>query len=63
MSSDASEQVLLRKLCQSLARGGVETLPVFPVDQSKISRVKERVNLARRLDKLLLDNRLPQICV
>lgn len=57
MSSDASEQVLLRKLCQSLARGGVETLPVFPVDQSKISRVKERVNLARRLDKLLLDNR------
>ena len=47
----------MRKLCQSLARGGVETLPVFPVDQSKINRVKERVNMARKLDKLLLDNR------
>ena len=50
----------MRKLCQSLARGGVETIPVFPVDQSKISRVRERVNLARRLDKLLLDTRSPQ---
>merc|ERR1719278_356928 len=55
--ADPSEQVLVRKLCQSLARGGVETIPVFPVDQSKISRVRERVNLARRLDKLLLDTR------
>ena len=57
VSSDPSEQVLVRKLCQTLARGGVEALPVFPVDQAKISRVRERVNIARKLDKLLLDNR------
>lgn len=55
--ADPGEQFLVRKLCQTLARGGVETLPVFPVDQSKISRVRERVNIARKLDKLLLDNR------
>ena len=48
---------MVRKLCQTLARGDLQALPVFPVDQAKISRVRERVNIASRLDKLLLDNR------
>ena len=40
-----------------MSRGGVDTLPVFPVELEPMARVRERLGLARRLDKLLLDNR------
>ena len=47
----------MRRLCTTLSRGGVETLPVFPVELEPMARVRERLATARRLDKLLLDNR------
>ena len=55
---DPSEQVSVKKLCTTLARDkGLDSLPVFPVDVEKMGRVRERLNIARKLDKLLLDNR------
>ena len=47
----------MRRLCTTLSRGGVDTLPVFPVELEPMARVRERLATARRLDKLLLDNR------
>ena len=55
---DPSEQVSVKKLCTTLARDkGLDSLPVFPVEVEKMGRVRERLNIARKLDKLLLDNR------
>ena len=39
------EQNMLRKLCQTLAKDGDHTLPVFPVDLS-------RMGVVRKLEKL-----------
>merc|ERR1712179_168065 len=47
---EPGEQGMLRKLCQTLAKDGDHTLPVFPVDQT-------RMGVARKLDKLLLASR------
>ncbi|RZC39427.1 ATP-dependent RNA helicase DDX24 [Asbolus verrucosus] len=44
-----------RKFCNCPIPG--EDLPVFPVDDSYLKAVKERVNLARELDKLELEVR------
>ena len=41
---------MLRKICQTLAKDGDHTLPVFPVDLS-------RMGVVRKLDKLLLASR------
>merc|ERR1712198_58261 len=54
---DPSEHLLVRRLCDTLSRGSADTLPVFPVDMEMMTRVRERVNITRKLDKLLLDNR------
>jgi len=55
---DPSEQVSVKKLCTTLGRDkGLDSLPVFPVELEKMGRVRERLNIARKLDKLLLDNR------
>jgi len=54
---DPSEHLLVRRLCDTLSRGAADTLPVFPVDMEMMTRVRERVNITRKLDKLLLDNR------
>ncbi|CAG9762185.1 unnamed protein product [Ceutorhynchus assimilis] len=43
------------KLCKTLGKG--EDLPIFPVNDKFLSAVKERVNLARDLDKLELQVR------
>ena len=51
------EQNMLRMLCQTLAKDGDHTLPVFPVDQSRMGVVRDRMGLARKLDKLLLASR------
>ncbi|XP_050295435.1 ATP-dependent RNA helicase DDX24 [Anthonomus grandis grandis] len=40
------------KLCKTLSKG--EDLPIFPVQEKFLNAVKERVNLARELDKLQL---------
>jgi hypothetical protein len=37
------------------------SIPTFPVDGSKLGAVKERVTAARRLDKMLLANRLVEV--
>ena len=57
MLVDPSEHLLVRRLCDTLSRGSADTLPVFPVDMEMMTRVRERVNITRKLDKLLLDNR------
>jgi len=54
---EPGEQGQLKKLCQTLSKDGDHSLPVFPIDQSRIGVVKERVGLARKLDKLLLASR------
>jgi len=54
---EPGEQNMLKKLCQTLGRGGEQTFPVFPVEQSRMRVVRERMVLARKLDKLLLDTR------
>jgi len=54
---EPGEQGMLRKLCQTLAKDGDHTLPVFPVDQSRMGVVRDRMGLARKLDKLLLASR------
>jgi len=54
---EPGEQNMLRKLCQNLAKDGDHTLPMFPVDQSRMGVVRDRMGLARKLDKLLLANR------
>ena len=51
----------MRRLCTTLSRGGVDTLPGFPVELEPMARVRERLGLARRLDKLLLDNRYKRL--
>ena len=61
---DPSEQVSVKKLCTTLARDkGLDSLPVFPVDVEKMGRVRERLNIARKLDKLLLDNRYTNVTI
>lgn len=52
---DPSELYLYKKLCVTLNRQ--EDLPHFPVDGSRYARVEERMECARRLDKLLLEAR------
>jgi len=54
---EPGEQGQLKKLCQTLSKDGDHSLPVFPIDQNRIGVVKERVGLARKLDKLLLASR------
>ena len=54
---DPGEQTTVKKLCTTLARAGLDSLPVFPVDVEKMGRVRERLNIARKLDMLLLDSR------
>ena len=54
---EPGEQGMLRKLCQTLAKDGDHTLPVFPVDQSRMGVIRDRMGLARKLDKLLLASR------
>jgi len=54
---EPGEQNLFRKLCQTLAKDGEQTLPTFPIDQNRMGVVRERVGLARQLDKLMLDSR------
>ena len=51
---EPGEQGMFRKLCQTLAKDGDHTLPVFPLDQSRMGVVRDRMGLARKLDKLLL---------
>ena len=48
-----------QKLLQTLARSGTKdtTIPTFPVDEARLGAVRERVNAARKLDKMLLANR------
>jgi len=48
-----------QKLLQTLARSGAKdtTIPTFPVDEARLGAVRERVNAARKLDKMLLANR------
>ena len=48
-----------QKLLQTLARSGTKdtTIPTFPVDNAWLGAVRERVNAARKLDKMLLANR------
>ena len=41
----------------------MDTLPVFPVEMERMTRVRERISIARRLDKLLLDNRCLNIII
>ena len=36
---EPGKQTMLRKLCQTLAKDGDHTLPVFPVDQSRMGLV------------------------
>lgn len=52
---EPAELYLYKKLCVTLNRK--EDLPHFPVDASRYSRVVERMDSARRLDKLLLQAR------
>lgn len=47
---DASEVRNYIKMCKTLGKS--EDLPTFPVQQNYLSAVKERVNLAKELDKL-----------
>merc|ERR1712025_556431 len=54
---EPGEQGMQRKLCQTLAKDGDHTLPIFPVDQSRMGVVRDRMGLARKLDKLLLASR------
>jgi hypothetical protein len=54
---EPEEQNMLRNLCQTLAREGDHTLPVFPLDQCRVGVVgvfMDRIGQARKLDKLLL---------
>ncbi|XP_055372433.1 ATP-dependent RNA helicase DDX24 [Condylostylus longicornis] len=44
------------KLCKTLDRN--EDLPLFPVSESHMKGVRERVNLAREVDKLELKNKI-----
>ena len=37
------------------------SIPTFPVDSSRMGAVKERVTAARRLDKMLLTDRLVEV--
>ena len=52
---DASENQFYKRMCKTLNRD--EDLPAFPVDSQTLNSVKLRVNTARKLDKLLLDDR------
>ena len=46
-------------MCKTLNRD--EDLLPFPVDSQTLNSVKLRVNTARKLDKLLLDNRKEEV--
>jgi len=48
-----------QKLLQTLARSSTKdtTIPTFPVEEARLGVVRERVNAARKLDKMLLHNR------
>ena len=48
-----------QKLLQTLARSSTKdtTIPNFPVEEARLGAVRERVNAARKLDKMLLHNR------
>ena len=48
-----------QKLLQTLARSSTKdtTIPTFPVEEARLGAVRERVNAARKLDKMLLHNR------
>ena len=46
-------------MCKTLNRD--DDLPAFPVDSQILNSVKLRVNTARTLDKLLLDNRKEEV--
>ena len=50
---DPGEQSTVKKLCTTLARAGLDSLPVFPVDVEKMGRVRERLNIARKLGREL----------
>ena len=46
-------------MLQTLARSSTKdtTIPTFPVEEARLGAVRERVNAARKLDKMLLHNR------
>ena len=50
---DPGEQTTVKKLCTTLARAGLDSLPVFPVDVEKMGRVREMLNIARKLGREL----------
>ncbi len=55
MLIDPSENKFYKRMCNTLNRD--EDLPLFPIELELLVAVKTRVNLARSLDKLLLDSR------
>ena len=62
---EPKEQGALRKLCLTVGRGAntEDTIPSFPVDSSRLAGVKQRVSVARDLDKLRLQTRYEKILV
>ncbi|XP_018335713.1 ATP-dependent RNA helicase DDX24 [Agrilus planipennis] len=52
---DPSELQSYLRLCRTLGKG--EDMPLFPVQQNILAAVKQRVNLAREVEKLELQNR------
>ena len=54
---EPGEQAGLRRLCATLGRATEDSLPVFPVQQARLAGCRARLNQARKLDKLLLDDR------
>ena len=56
---DANENHFYKRMCKTLNRD--DDLPAFPVDSQILNSVKLRVNTARTLDKLLLDNRKEEV--
>jgi len=52
---DASENLFYKRMCKNCNRD--DDLPAFPVDSNVLNAIKMRVNTARKLDKLMLDDR------